>query len=758
MHKGFLVVVLFCWQLIALGQHVAVGGVVRDPQGLPLPGASLVGRTGATASQADGSFSMQLFLPDTVVVRQLGYRERKVVVRQASDLLVVVLEPIAVELGEVVVTAGRFEQNRQELTVSLEVLKPYLVQEKSQLKLEESLQQLPGVNLTDGQANIRSGSGWSYGAGSRVLVLVDDLPLISPDANQVQWNLIPMEAMQQVEVLKGASSALYGSAALNGIIHLRTRQTSDQPETRVSLFGSTYDSPKRSELKWWKGSQMGTGLQVYHSQKVGTWTLTGSLQGSYDQGYKWGEEESRARVFVHANTISDKIKGLEYGMRGSVLQSNTGDALIWQGMDQAYIPLDSSATRTTGTDYFFDPYVVFRQGKGVHRLHGRLLGINNRARDLTTNFDNASIQFYGEYQYQHVWSNLVLVTGLSGTTSNSNSEIFQGRHQGSGQSLFAQADYRFKRFNFSLGGRWEAYALDQKTFNRPVFRAGVNTRLAKATNLRLSAGQGFRFPSMAEVFTFTNVGAIYVYPNEELQPEEGWTAELGLSQGLKWGDFALQADLVGFWMEYQNMMEFSFSQWDPIPGVNPLGFGFKSVNVGPTRIRGLEFTLQGKGNIGPVDLQLLAGYSWMNPQPLNPSEAYATNGVGNPITYINSSSDTSGVLKYRYRQLFKWDVQANYKRLKVGMSLRYNDFMQNIDYIFESPLIDFILPGIGIKSHRQMINQGDWIADFRLGWVLGPNWEVGAAVNNAFNREYAFRPADLAPPRQWVLRITYQNF
>ena len=43
------------------------------------------------------------------------------------------------------------------------------------------MEQIPGVNITDGQANIRGGSGWSYGAGSRVLVMVDDMPLISGD-------------------------------------------------------------------------------------------------------------------------------------------------------------------------------------------------------------------------------------------------------------------------------------------------------------------------------------------------------------------------------------------------------------------------------------------------------------------------------------------------------------------------------------------------------------------------------------------------
>ena len=91
----------------------------------------------------------------------------------------------------------------------------------------------------DGQANIRGGSGWSYGAGTRVLVMVDDMPLISGDAGQVQWNLIATENVNQVEIIKGASSALYGSSALNGIINIRTDYTKKSEIDKNPSLGFT---------------------------------------------------------------------------------------------------------------------------------------------------------------------------------------------------------------------------------------------------------------------------------------------------------------------------------------------------------------------------------------------------------------------------------------------------------------------------------------------------------------------------------------
>ena len=82
---------------------------------------------------------------------------------------------------------------------------------KNTTDLEILMNQSPGVQVVDGQANIRGGSGWSYNTGSRVLVMVDDMPLLSGDRGTVEWDMIPMENVSQIEVIKGASSVLFGS-------------------------------------------------------------------------------------------------------------------------------------------------------------------------------------------------------------------------------------------------------------------------------------------------------------------------------------------------------------------------------------------------------------------------------------------------------------------------------------------------------------------------------------------------------------------
>ena len=99
-------------------------------------------------------------------------------------------------------------------------MKPYLIENKISLDAGKILNQVPGVVVNDGQINIRSGSGWSYGAGSRVMVTLDEMPMLAGDVGSVPFNFLPIESVSGIEVIKNAGSVLYGSSALNGIFNL----------------------------------------------------------------------------------------------------------------------------------------------------------------------------------------------------------------------------------------------------------------------------------------------------------------------------------------------------------------------------------------------------------------------------------------------------------------------------------------------------------------------------------------------------------
>jgi iron complex outermembrane receptor protein len=715
-------------------------------------------------SDNNGRYSLSLS-PGTARIQfsYVGYAAFTVEVTLAADEtkeLNIKLVPVNEVLQTVVISAGKFEQRVEQTTISLEVIKPNLIRDKNTVNLEAALDQVPGVIITDKQANIRSGSGWSFGTGSRVQMMVDDMPLLSPDAGQIQWQLLPVEAVHQMEVIKAASSVLYGTAAMNGLINVRTIEPKAEPLTQVNIWGGAWGSPKRQELKWWDGTQLHGGFSFVHARKVGTADITVSGFFSRDDNFRWQEEEQLNRMNLKMQFYPSKIKGLAWGINSSVLYSETGDALLWWDYDNAYIPRDSSATRSNGWDYYIDPFVIYRHGKNKHSLRGRFMGINNNARSEVTNYENYNTYYFTEYQFQHFFANDFWVTaGVLGALGYSTSEVFGGYHTTANSAVFAQIDKRIGMLSLSGGVRYEYFQLDERSFSKPVFRAGANYQLGEATFLRASWGQGFRYPSMAEAFTETNVGSTHVYPNPTINAETGWTSEIGIKQGFKLGDnWQGFADAAGFINHFDNMIEFSFGLWGNT--ANPFdNIGFKSLNVGATQIAGLELTLNGMGKVGDVDLRILAGYTYTKPIALTPDSVYAyftdLGGESVGVSYASTSSNpTNGILKYRYQHLFRFDVNAEYKGFGIGGSIRYNDFMQNIDAIFEENLGSFeFFPGV--KASRQALPNGDLVFDARVYYQITQQWRVSFIIDNANNREFTPRPAQLGPPRKFTLQVLY---
>lgn len=759
--RNLLVIPALLLAFSSWAQHV-ITGVVRDAEGpLPLVEVSVKEIELKTTTSTDGSFRLEVSEAGTytLVFRAMGYHQKEVSARtDGTHSLNIVLTVESTMLAGVTVTEGRYAQRPEESTISIDVLKPFLITERAQSDIEQTMQQASGVNVTDGQINIRSGSGWSYGAGTRVLVLLDDMPLISPDAGQAQWSLIPTEAVAQMDVLKGAGSALYGTSAVNGIVNVRTLRPTQVNHTNVRIYQGIYDAPARGELKWWEGIRGWTGTQFSHTRRSGEskqygWVIAG--QAEHSPGFAFGVPDSRGRLlgkFIQDDPESD----WEYEVMAMGLWSETGDALLWNGFDQAYIPLDSQATRTNGFDFVVDPKVTYRGGAGIHTLRGRFMAINNNARSEATNYENYSRASFLEYMWKQNWGPVNVVLGASGQYGRSNSEVFGGIHHMRNAAVYVQGDYSpWEWMKLSGGIRYEMTSLDTSLWDQPVARLGLNIGKGP-THFRASYGQGFRFPTMAEVYTRTNVGALQVFPNYELEPESGWSAEAGIRQLFRWKRWSGYVDVAAFMMRYNNMMEFSFGRW-AAGSPNPFNdFGFKSINVGATQISGVELTTAGTVNGSDWDLQYMLGLSHMNPEPLEPDEVYAQYAGNNPqdLSYNSTSSNPeSGVLKYRYRWLAKADVQFTYGRWGLGSSLRYNDFMANIDQIFVDPLFSQFIPGV--QQSRDAQPNGNWIVDVRCFYRVTEEVKVSFIVNNLANQEYYPRPALIGQPRSFVLQLMY---
>ena len=184
--------------------------------------------------------------------------------------------------------------------------------------------------------------------------------------------------------------------------------------------------------------------------------------------------------------------------------------------------------------------------------------------------------YYNEYQFQQKFNKgLNVTTGIVNTFTNVKSELY-GEHNSNNLAIFGQLDKKWKRFNFTGGVRVEHYRIDTVSTKgvimfvkdtlpvQPVFRLGTTYQLAKETYLRISFGQGYRFPSIAEKYISTNVGGLKLFPNPNIEAETGWNSEVGVKQGFRIGNFKGYVDLAGFVTEYHNMMEFTFGLYDSV--------------------------------------------------------------------------------------------------------------------------------------------------------------------------------------------------
>ena len=791
MRKIFTLVIITLCNLTLYSQTI-IGTITDTHNNEELIGVNIILENGGgTSTDVFGRYTLNTSEgTQKITFKYIGYEDivKEISLKKDENKTInIALESSSEQLSTVVISAGRFEQKIEEITVSMEVIKPSLIENKNTTQIETVMDQIPGVNITDGQANIRGGSGWSFGAGTRVLVMVDDMPLISGDAGQAQWSLIATENINQVEVIKGASSALYGSSALNGVINVRTAFPSQKDidknkfpgYTKVNMHFGLIDKAEREVLNW-NGDKRRAfkGIEFLQAMKFDNLDL--SIGGNIfkDDGYRMGEILDRKRFNINSTYKSKKIEGLSYGVNANLLSQSSGSTIIWNGLDQAYVPLGENITRTTGDTYNIDAFITYIKDNNRHSLRTRYLSVTNN--NLTDGIDvgqnNSANNYYSDYQWQKNIEKykLRITSGTTNEKVNANSDLFSGKNYKITNSLYTQLDKKWNRLNISLGARYESfrlhsddeYLLDGEYINdisadKPVFRTGINYQAAEATYLRASWGQGYRFPSMAELFISTNQSGLEIYPNSGLKPESGWSSEFGVKQGVKIGKWMGYIDVAAFIQQYNDMMEFSFGIWggeDDTLG----GLGFKSINIGETQISGIEVSLNGQGKITPnLTVNLIAGYTYMNSMSLNPNTPYAygrdhglpsNNGfIDQSYTYKNTSSDTT-MLKYRYNHIAKADIEIIYKKISFGASARYNSFMKNIDFIF-TQLGSENGPIPGINDAREKFKDGDLIIDIRAGYQMTKTARLGFIVNNLLNREYMSRPANMMPPRTFAMQL-----
>ena len=800
-------------------QNATIKGLIMDgEENEPLIGGNVILNTGiGAATDFNGNYTINTEPGSyTVKFKYIGYQtQTQNITLKAGETKVIdiTLIPEANQLDDVVISASKYEQKLGDVPVSMAVIKPALIENKATRDAQAIIEQVPGVQINENQVSIRGGSGWSYGAGSRVLVMVDGMPMLAGDANDIKWSAIPLENISQIEILKGASSVLYGSSALNGVINIRTQYPKDKPVTKInisngfympgygsrkgtSLMGGDSTLDERGDQTWWDKPQGYIQGNFTHLRKL-TENDELVLGGSFmkDQGYRYGANDQRSRINGGWKHFSKKHNGLSYGINLNNNFNSSTIFFLWAGADSVLHALGGidSATTTMSTStssrIMIDPYISYVSENGKeHHLKTRFFRTDNKN---NTNQAATSNYYYGEYQFQQRFDNKITLT--SGAMSSYTDVISQlyGNHNSSNIAAYVQGDKKGEKFNLTAGMRMEYFKIDDvqsqgKLFNKdlnipfqPVFRVGGTYQPMEYTFLRASYGQGYRFPSIAEKYIKTFVGGLNIFPNAQIKPEYGWSGEIGLKQGFKINNFKGYIDASAFITQYTDMMEFMFGIYDSLGNdlnydqfITLLGgninnisnlFGARSTNVQNANIPGFEINIVGQGALTDVlSFTTLAGYTYINPIAVDPDSAYLA-------TFSNPEYPT---LKYRNNHMIKIDFQIDYKKIAFGLSTRYTSLMQNIDGILETdnivitvvhptngpaslPTGQNILSGYG--DYRAARMTGDLVFDARLAFNINKKSKLSLLMNNVLNREYTNRPGNVMPPRTilWQYSLTF---
>ncbi|HNB81823.1 MAG TPA: TonB-dependent receptor plug domain-containing protein, partial [Chitinophagaceae bacterium] len=475
MHKALIFCSILFYSVLSLAQNKSVQVVVRDKiSHETLIGVNIsesnkpLGRTDVT-----GTCRLKLSLEKhQLSFSYTGYQTYQLeidLLNHPIESLEILLEARSEALKQITVSGSRFEKRMAEEIVSIEVLKPVYVLQTANNQVDDALQRVAGVDVVENQVNIRGGSGWSYGAGSRVLVLVDDMPMLTADAGDAKWDFLPIENCEQIEVIKGASSCLYGSSALNGVINFRTGFARQKSKTKVMLYNGLYGNPPDKRWAWWGKQQPGfQGGYLMHAQKFGAWDMVLGSAWYNEDSYLQGDLNRRGRVNLNLRYRFPKVEGLIAGLNSNVQLNKSQTFFFWQpdsvNGTKYYQPFgglaDSSTTlnKNNGQRMNFDPYLSYTGRRGAkHILRTRYFRSNNDIPEKQQS--SKAITGYGEYQFQkriqHTspWLNeLNLITGLSGSYSEVEGALF-GNHQIMNMAPYLQAEKKFGKLWTSLGMR-----------------------------------------------------------------------------------------------------------------------------------------------------------------------------------------------------------------------------------------------------------------------------------------------------------------
>ncbi|MBT5920715.1 MAG: TonB-dependent receptor, partial [Flavobacteriaceae bacterium] len=240
--KNLLLVLSLCLAFAGYSQ-TTIKGTVVDSNSMPVPGANVVidGKPIGTVTDFDGNFVLETSEnpPFTLKISSIGYSQATARVTSNNQTISVTLDEANTMLDEIVISASRTPERIFESPVTVERFGIKEIKNTASVDFYDGLENLKGVDVNTNSLTFKSINtrGFATFANTRFMQLVDGMDNSTPALNFPIGNLVGMieTDVQSVELLPGASSALYGANAFNGILFMRSKSPFDYEGVSVSL-------------------------------------------------------------------------------------------------------------------------------------------------------------------------------------------------------------------------------------------------------------------------------------------------------------------------------------------------------------------------------------------------------------------------------------------------------------------------------------------------------------------------------------------
>jgi outer membrane receptor for ferrienterochelin and colicins len=722
---------------LALAALMAAGGVLHaegtivgtvtsrgEEKPEPLPGVTVLvqGTVRGSSTNTKGEYRIA-GLPAgtyTLVFSMVGYervQKQGIAVEEGKETrLDAQLAQVAVPMDQVVVTATKRQQSLSDVPVSVSVLDSRQIARRNAQTLDEAMRYVPGVNMTGSQINIRGSSGYNRGAGSRVLMLLDGIPLITGDTGELNFETIPVGEIDRVEVVKGASSALYGSNALGGVINVITREIPDHPSTDFRSYVGLYNDPSRPQWKWSAVNRYYNGQSLSHSYRVGNLGVSLFFSRQVDDGYRKNDYRRRYNFYAKMKEEFDPSSSLT--VHFGLLDQYGGQYLYWRNLDSALLPPLAQADDIVKSNRYFASGTYNKVFSQDLMLTTSFLWYHNvwgfETRAGIGRAESVADDLRWDFALTDVLNDMHTITAGGDVTGDIiGGRVFTFKKVG-GFAAFAQDEITLdKSFAVTAGVRYDFQAMGLSTPGGKVSpKVALRYTAAEGTTLRASVTKGFRVPSVAEAFIQATVSNLATFPGDDLKPEKSTSYEVGIVQSI--GSVG-NVDFALFRTDYDNLIEPQLTQ----VGSN---LGIQWRNVADARVQGGEVSL---------------GFGFF--------DGLLTTNVG--YTYVFPEDRTRhDILRYRPRHVLYASALSRIGPVTLSSDFRY---MSKPDRIDEELMTTGIVPD-GDARVDVIVTDVRAGVDFSL---LGCEINTTLSVNNFFQYNYTELIGNIMPPRTYVLAV-----